>query len=155
MQKVFEHTIDLSAYLARGLTRDKLWVGLEDFARNPHDYVENMQASRVTPCASDDGKTRLARELDFGGSLVVSDVAELCAPERFTTLVPACGPIPDSRLDITIEAREGLLQLHFAYHEADSEASRELNAAMQTLRHKAWLAKDQEVVKLLLAALVD
>ena len=147
MQKVFEHTINLSGHA--NLTRELLWAGLEDFAHNPHEYVESMQASRVSACPSDDGRKRLARELDFGGSLVVSDVAELLAPERLTTLVPASGPIPESRLDITIEEDEA-----GAFETPNAEAAG-LSAAMQGLRQKAWLAKDQSLAQQLLAALCD
>lgn len=154
MQKVFEHTIDLSGHA--NLTRELLWAGLEDFAHNPHEYVESMQASRVSACPSDDGRKRLARELDFGGALVVSDVAELLAPERLTTLVPASGPIPESRLDITIEEDEaGAFKLHFEYFETPNAEAAGLSAAMQGLRQKAWLAKDQSLAQQLLAALCD
>lgn len=155
MQKVFEHSIDFSGYRDRGLTRALLWAGLEDFARHPHEYVESMQTSRVSDCASDDGRKRLVRELDFGGSLVVADVVELYAPERLTTLVPASGPIPESRLDITIEDGGDALKLHFVYFETPNAEAAALTETMKALRQKAWLAKDQGLARQLLAALVD
>ncbi len=152
MQKVFEHEICIGA-MTPGLTREKLWAGLEDFAHHPHEYVDSMQASRVRACPSDDGRRRLARELDFGGALTVADAVELEAPGRLTTLVPACGPIPESRLDITIEETPGGLALRFVYYETPNAESSALSAPMQALRQKAWAAKDQELVRQLSEAL--
>ena len=153
MLKVFEHVIDLSEHIARGLTAEKLWVGIEDFALNPHEYVDSMQASRFESCPSDDGRKRFARELDFGSSLVVNDVIELQAPECFTTLVSASGPIPESRLDISIESEvSGSLKLRFCYYETPVENAG-MTSLMHELRKKAWLAKDQRAVAQIIEAL--
>ena len=155
MQKVFEHVIDLSEHAADGLTVEKLWAGIEDFALHPHDYVDSMQESRVEGCSSDDERRRFSRELDFGGSLVVCDVVELEPPVRLTTLVSASGPIPESRLDITVHCEEnGALALRFCYFETPVEGEG-MPHMMQELRKKAWLAKDQRVVAQLIEALKD
>lgn len=145
---VFEHEIDLSVYLDAGLTSADVWRGLESFALEPHKFIEHMHSSRVTPAASDAAR-RLLRRLDFNPP-VIEDVVELDdEARRLTIFVPATDTVAESELVMQIVEARGLLKIAFRYFGRPLEGAEA--SQIEGLLHKAWLMKDRDIVRRILA----
>ena len=151
LQKIFEHTIDLSGRLEKEVGQNDIYSGLLDFVYRPERYIEALESSQVAAIDQADGGV-LVRRLDFG-NFQVKDHVTLVPGKKITFSVAASQGIPESKFSIALEQPEnnGVL-LRFTYHEvANPEmAGQEF---LQSLRNDAWRTKDVAVVDAILARL--
>ena len=107
-----------------------------------------MHSSRVTPAASDVAR-RLLRRLDFNPP-VIEDVVELDdEARRLTIFVPATDTVAESELVMQIVEARGLLKIAFRYFGCPLEGAEA--SQIEGLLHKAWLMKDRDIVRRILA----
>lgn len=144
--KFFEHIVHAAA---PGLTRAMLWAGLERTVRRPQDYIDHVEGAEISAEEIKNGETKLDRIVDFG-RFSVADRVILKFEDSVQTLVDGGENWPASSFLIKIEEPEqGVLFLRFLYEE-EKRSDEADNPMINTLRRKAYEAKDQRLVEQIL-----
>lgn len=143
---VHEHTLKLPKRTRNGelVTKDLAWLGIEDFARQPHRYIEALKASSIVEERKVGEKTCLIRRLDFGNFSFEDKVFLTCGRELLTQVESLAG-YPASYFSIRVVCAEQI-ELHFCYRETFTEGISN-NRQMQGIRSQAWEDKDRKFVK--------
>lgn len=144
--QVFEHTIAIPK--KKGVTREKLWAAVTDYARHPENYVDAMEKSSVLSETKGERRVALKRRIDFG-NFAFEDTVTLIHGEKMINTVPAMENCPASFFAITLENIEGL-QLKFTYREVFTPGVTN-NPQIMAIRSQAWKQKDEAFVQKILS----
>lgn len=146
MKPVYEHEVALPATAVAGeaaaaAVRTRLVAALMLFVRRPDLLIEGLACRRVTEHESDAGDLVFEREL-AAGRMTFTDAVTV-TDDRVLFAVPAAGDMKASTFSIEITGGDGTdIVLRFHYEEDGAAA---LPENLQTLRTKAWRAKDQDL----------
>lgn len=149
-----EHIIEISnpdRGQVSSISREGLWQGLVDFAKNPTQFIDALQSCRLAGQEQTAAGVVVTRCLNFG-SFELHDQVTLIENRQIITDVEQTQAYPASRFIVTIEEpAEGALFLRFQYLEAFVTGISD-NAQIQTLRRQAWSQKDRDVVDRILSS---
>ncbi len=146
LKPVYEHEVPLPATAVAGAAaaaavRTRLVAVLTMFVRRPELLIEGLCCRRVTEHESDAGALVFEREL-VAGRMTFADAVTV-TDDRVLFAVPAAGDMRASTFAIEITGGDGTdFVLRFHYEE---DATAVLPENLQTLRIKAWRAKDQDL----------
>src|SRR3954465_332654 len=83
-------------------------VRMVDVGGKPLSRRRAVAAGRVGMAP---GTARALRELPKGDALVTAQLAGIMAAKRTAELIPLCHPLPLSRIDVSVEALEGGVEI--------------------------------------------
>lgn len=146
LKPVYEHEVPLPATAVAGAAAAaavcaRLVAVLTMFVRRPELLIDGLCCRRVTEHESDAGALVFEREL-VAGRMTFADAVTV-TDDRVLFAVPAAGDMRASTFAIEITGGDGTdFVLRFHYEE---DATAVLPENLQTLRIKAWRAKDQDL----------
>ncbi len=138
-----DYELVLEHRLPCALSKEAFSLGLMEFARRPHNYIEALTDCKILKEEAKDGAKVLYRKLTFP-SFSFEDVLTIKEGE-LREEVPAIGEMTSSRFSIRFEAGNANQNtILFTYHEKEKTV---LPENIKKLREAAWIAKDKQFIE--------
>src|ERR1051326_1918058 len=83
-------------------------VRMVDVGGKPLSRRRAVASGRVAMAAE---TARALRELPKGDALVTAQLAGIMAAKRTSELIPLCHPLPLTRIDVSVEARDSFVEI--------------------------------------------
>jgi len=103
-----------------------------DVGGKPLSRRRAVASARVRMAAE---TTRMLRDLPKGDALVTAQLAGIMAAKRTAELIPLCHPLPLSHVDVTVDVREGAVEIV-----ASAETTAQTGVEMEALTAAAIAA---------------